>query len=141
MGSVNSISSPLAVKSFNHWGTPQRTRPGTLQDQLGWAGRALHRVVEESGPSFLLTKGAKNQDGLVGRGADEALGVCGSKGQALEARGPRLIYTPLAGCMTSANRVPSAKPQSPHLPSGAKSFVFPAGASHRRSIGSLNCSL
>lgn len=42
---------------------------------------------------------------------------------------------------TPANREPSAKPQSLHLPSGAKNFVFLARASHRRSMGSLNCSL
>lgn len=52
-------------------------------------------------------------------------GRCGGKGQALAARGLGPIHTPLAGCMTSANRATSAKPQSPPLPSGAKNFGLP----------------
>ena len=54
MGSVNRISSPLALKSLH----PLGNTPGTLKDQLGWAGWALHGVAKESGQSFLLTKGA-----------------------------------------------------------------------------------
>lgn len=135
MGSVNSISSCMAMKSLHHWAMLYRTGPGLL----GWAGWALHGVNEESGQSFGSPTGLKIRMGSL-TGADEALGGAGrvtARGQALEARGPRPIYTPL----TSANCAPFAKPQSPHLPSGAKTFVFPARASHRRSTGSLNCSL
>lgn len=60
VGSVNSISSPPAMRSTNHWGT----RPGNLTDLLLSPG-----MLTKSGQSFWLTKGAEDQDAERGWGS------------------------------------------------------------------------
>lgn len=143
VGSVNSISSPLTMRSLYPQRTAKKTGPGTLRDQLGQAGWVPHREVEECGQSFPLTEGAPVKDELVsrGRGGSQVKGRCGGKGQASAARDPRPIHTPLA---CPQQTVQLAKPQSPHRRAKLRSSVFLAGSSWGRPAGSaglffVNC--
>lgn len=112
---------PPTMKPLYSQGTAKKMGPGTLKDQLGSAGWVPHGGAEESGQNFPLTKGAQIKDELVSRGrrGSQVKGRYGGKGQALAARGAGPIHIPTADCATPA------KPQSPHMPIGAKKLCLP----------------
>lgn len=123
VGSVNSISmKSLTMKPLNPPGNTQQIGPQIFKDQLGLFGWVLPGAAEE------LTRGPKSRTGLLA-GVDEAL-----KGRADVAARARPLQPESQGpstpqcLMTSARQATSAKPQSSHLPTGAKNFCLPGWA-------------
>lgn len=106
-------------ETLNSPGKTQQIGPQIFKDQLGLFGWVPPGTAEK------LTRGPKSRTGLL-VGADEALK--GRASMAARARAWQPESQGLStrqGLITSGNQATLAKPQSSHLPTGAKNFCLP----------------